>query len=675
MEQPSTSNNATHEGDCCGSLLPRRSFLLTAALVAAGAVGFASPPSPASAAAGGASGFSPALARLSRGNQEIAWYDLVPGFVAETLDADGWGTASGFDNGNPWGNYTSYLMATNAKGQRTWRVEQYLPNQVINGHAYAQGTTMWLFEGSALALLVDTGYPDPAGAPAPANRVAGQDDLTTVVKHLLGHENDGTIRTGAVDFVVANTHNHGDHTGKNSKMPERTIYFPALDWPRTNVPGNYVPIVEGGGTTAAGEAVSAIALGDRSIEAINLYGHTAGSMGYLDRENDLFASGDALGSGFVYMQGGPVSLYESSVEHAVEVLRQYPRVAVLPAHVYQIKVWERNLPPISGSTPDRVYVQDQLDTASGILDGSLIGEPLIVAGRTVTWARSNSAAVCYNLMTLYPGGPFGGSYGPDILRTLRIPGPHKTVEWMDSLTPAVHNIKTEFYLIRDNANTSMYLIKGSSRALLIGAGRGTPGTAKLARKLAGPVPLDVVVTSDDADQLGGLSQFHETDIYAAEGVSLPDTLPKRRKTVGAGHVFDLGTDLAGRPATVEVIPLAGHSDAGLTLLSVSDRILLSGDALGEQFNGGGLLLRATPAVFDVAIRAWRTETDGRYDIVYTARNSAWYTNPVFVDKVQEALGKALAGSPTIPSVRPAGYQMVQSTGPNDVIASIILAGP
>ena len=675
MEQPSTLDHTAHEDECCGSGLPRRGFLLTVALVAAGAVGFASPPSPANAAGGGTFGVAETLQRLSRGNKEIAWYDLVPGFVPETLDEDGWGTASGFDNGNPWGNYTAYLMATNAKGHRTWRVEQYYPNQVINGHTYSQGTTMWLFEGSALALLIDTGYPDPAGAPAPANRVVGQDDLTTVVKHLLGHENDGTIRTGAVDFVVANTHNHGDHTGKNSKMPERTIYFPALDWPRTNVPANYVPIVEGGGPTPAGPAVGSIALGDRSIDAINLYGHTAGSMGYLDRENNLFATGDALGSGFVYMQGGPVSLYKSTTEHAVEILRQYPHVAVLPAHFYQIKVWDRVLPPISGSTLDRAYVQDQLDAATGILDGTIIGEPLIVAGRTVTWARSNSAQTCYNLTTLYPGGPFGGSYGPDILRTVRIPGAYKTVEWMDSLTPAVHNIKTEFYLIRDNANTSMYLIKGSTRALLVGAGRGTPGTAKLARKLAGPLPLDVVVTSDDPDQLGGLSQFHETDIYAAAGVSLPDTLPKRKKTVEAGHVFNLGTDSAGRPALVEVVPLTGHSDAGLTLLSVSDRILFGGDALGEQFSGGGLFLRATPAAFDVAFRAWRTKTNGRYDIVYTARNSAWYTSPVFVDKIQEALGKALAGLPTIPSVRPAGYPMVQSSGPNDVIASIILAGP
>jgi glyoxylase-like metal-dependent hydrolase (beta-lactamase superfamily II) len=344
---------------------------------------------------------------------------------------------------------------------------------------------------------------------------------------------------------------------------------------------------------------------------------------------------------------------------------------VLPAHAYQLRLWDRKLPPVSGRPSDREYLADQLDAVNGILAGTILGESYIPAGRQLTWARSKSAQVVFRLDTIYAGGPFGGNYGPDIWRVVKIPGPYKTSPWIDSSSP-IANIKTEFYLLRDNANTSVYIIKGSRRTLVVGTGRGTKGLATIAKKIAGKLPIDVVITSDDPEQIGGVSQFGSQKIFVAKGAEIPRNLRKQVKEIPPGYVFDLGRDADGRPARVEAIPLIGHSKLGLTLLSVSDRILLSGDALGEQFNGGGLILTVPPAEFDVAFREWRTKTDGRYDSVYTAHNYTWFTSPVFVDKVQEALGIALAGGPTVPSVRPAGFQMVQSSGPGDVIASIIL---
>ena len=52
-------------------------------------------------------------------------------------------------------------------------------------------------------------------------------DLKTVVRHLLGHENDGQARAHPLDFVVAITHNHPDHIGENGRMSDRTIYYTA----------------------------------------------------------------------------------------------------------------------------------------------------------------------------------------------------------------------------------------------------------------------------------------------------------------------------------------------------------------------------------------------------------------------------------------------------------------
>src|SRR5436309_940735 len=77
----------------------------------------------------------------------IEYYRLVPGFLPESKNASGMATGTGFATPNPWGAYTAYLMATNARGQRTWRIEDYLPM----GN-FAQGSTMYLLEGSERAL-------------------------------------------------------------------------------------------------------------------------------------------------------------------------------------------------------------------------------------------------------------------------------------------------------------------------------------------------------------------------------------------------------------------------------------------------------------------------------------------------------------------------------------------
>src|SRR5580704_19248545 len=86
----------------------------------------------------------------------LEYYRLVPGFLPEYKNASGRNLGNGFATPNPWGAYTAYLMATNAKGQRTWRIEDELP-----GGGTSQGSTMYLLEGSERALLIDTAQNSP----------------------------------------------------------------------------------------------------------------------------------------------------------------------------------------------------------------------------------------------------------------------------------------------------------------------------------------------------------------------------------------------------------------------------------------------------------------------------------------------------------------------------------
>jgi len=596
----------------------------------------------------------------------VEYFRLVPGFLREATNQDGMPAGNGFAAPNPWGAYTAYVLSTNAKGQRTWRIENFLPNR--NGLT-AQGSTMYLFEGSERALLVDTAQNTPD--------VPGQNDLKTIVKYLLGHNDDGTVKNNPVDFVVANTHFHGDHTGKNGLMSDRTVYYPDVDWPRNNAPSNYVHIKEGGGPSnhGTGKAVGEIALGDRTIVAIDIPEHTPGSTAYLDRENQMVATGDAIGSAFVWAQFGMIQQYKESLHHLQEVVRPYDHLTVLPAHFYQNAAYARGKAPLNGKPVDRQYIDDQVKAADGIMDGTVIGEPYHQVGRNAVIGTVASAQIVYSLANLYKGGVFGGLGDRAVYHAITIPGKYRTTEAEHAPFAKLDNIKSGFYLIRDYANESMYLIVGSSKALLVGTGSGTPGVAAFVKKLAGSLPVEVAVTSDEPGQVGALEQFASNKIYLPKGVTVAAAGVKSISYLSGGDTIELGTDTAGRALSIQVYPLAGHSATGVTLLDVNERVLLAGDALGTQGNDAGLVLRDSLANFETALEAWRAGTDGKYDVVYTAHNHQWYTSPAYVDQLQTAVKKGIADGDValIDSTRMPGSKMIRSAGAPDVVASVVVA--
>lgn len=610
----------------------------------------------------------PATANAQQ-TEPLDHYRLVPGFPPEVFGEDGMAQGHGFGAAvNPWGAYTAYRLSTNAKGQRTWRIENYLPNP--NG-ATAQGSSIYLFEGRDRALMIDTGQ-NTADEP-------GRNDLVAVARHLLGHTNDGREKAAPVDFVVANTHSHGDHTGKNRLMSDRTVYYPDLDWPRGrggNVPDvpNYVPIREGGGPTphGGGEAVGTIELGQRTIEAVNLYAHTPGSMGYLDRENRMMATGDAIGSAYVWAHFGLMTQYADTVRHLQAVLKPLGRVALLPAHFYQVKQGARGRPPIDGRPLDETYVDDQVRAAEGILDGTIVGEPYRVVGRHTAIATFDSAQVVYTLANLYPGGVFASEGDRTKYHAVAIPGPSAPTPAAGRYA-AVDAIASTIYLIRDHGNETMYLVVGSTKALLIGTGAGTPGVAAFAGRLAGARRVEVIVTSDDPGQVGGLREFAAAAVYVPRGMTAPAGVTNVTP-VGEGDRIDLGLDRSGRPLVLEVHRLAGHSAVGITLVDRANRVLFSGDALGTQGNDAGLVLTAPLAAFARDLAEWRADTDGLYDVVYTAHNYQWFTGAGYVDEVSAAVARGLAEGEAalVDSTRMPGAKMIRSAGPADLVASIVV---
>jgi glyoxylase-like metal-dependent hydrolase (beta-lactamase superfamily II) len=558
-------------------------------------------------------------------------YDrIVPGFLKEAWLPTGFAAKETWGPGveNPWGAYTAYLLAMNAKGQRTWRIENYL---VLP--ARSQGSTMYLFEGDTAALLVDTANNTP--------EVEGKNDLVTVVKFLLGHENDGkTVRAKPVDFNVAITHRHGDHIGENARMSDRTVYYPDNDWTSPQMFSYYAPIREGGGATANGKgvAVGKVELGNRVIEAIDINEHTPGCSGYLDRENKMIATGDCIGSGYVWANLGMIAQYVPSVKHLREVLEPYPDIAILPAHFYQVRAGERRNPPINSRFLDRTYVDDQVKTAEGILNGATIGIPYRASPRIGLIGGYGTANTAYSWGSLFrpTDTPVVAWRAADLTKF----GVEPLITEND---PAIHS---DFWMLRDTAGSSVYLVKGSQKALLIGSGDGTPGLKAMVDRLVGATPVEVAVLSDAQAQAGGFREFGGAITYLPRGGKIAAPRSANIKFISAGSVIDLGLDKAGKPLTFVVDALPGASAASLTLLAPSDRLLFSGDALGTQTRTGGLVLATPAAAYGKALAAWRKRTDGKYDTIYTGGNFQWTTPASFVVQTAAAVDAAVAGNAT-----------------------------
>jgi glyoxylase-like metal-dependent hydrolase (beta-lactamase superfamily II) len=108
------------------------------------------------------------------------------------------------------------------------------------------------------------------------------------------------------------------------------------------------------------------------------------------------------------------------------------------------------------------------------------------------------------------------------------------------------------------------------------------------------------------------------------GVRLPSGRPVTY--IRAGDRIGIGRDRAHRPVSLRVHALPGRRPGSITLLDPVSRVLLAGDALGVQ-GTRGLTLTTSRESFLAALGAWRAETDGHYDTLYTAHNHQWLTRP------------------------------------------------
>ncbi|TCL57699.1 putative peptidase [Hydrogenispora ethanolica] len=476
--------------------------------------------------------------------------------------------------------------------------------------------SMYLVEGKDKALLIDTGM--------------GTGDLAGYVR---------TLTKLPVEVVL--THGHPDHVGQANQfdkvyMAQKDVALFGLFGIKTD-PARFVNI----------QAGDTIDLGGKAFEVIAIPGHTPGSIALLDAKDQLLATGDAIGSGsnvWMHIPGTlPLDQYWVSLRKLEAKLKGFKHLTYLVGHQWQEKT------PITLQ-----YVTDMRILVEKTLHGEVVAKPYPDGGDGMgVVAEYGSATLDYSLSNLWSAGKADKTK-------------YQAVETLPGVI-----------MIRDYSGDNMYFMKGTQKALLIDTGMGGGNLREYVGRLAGGLPVAVVLTHGHPDHVGQADQFHQVYLSRkddAVAVSISNVDPSRYIDINEGDVMDLG----GR--ALKVLSFPGHTPGSIVLLDETNRLLFTGDAVGTQSARGGLWLHLAgcPYIDEylATLKTVRAKIDGKYDLLLTGHNQKAVA-PQYLDYLQAAAQKLVdqGEAALVPSLRPTGLKMVVHGDDSDPNAASIIVNP
>lgn len=150
----------------------------------------------------------------------------------------------------------------------------------------ADKTTLYLVEGDSAAVLIDTG--------------TSIRDLDKVAARLTGKP-----------LKVVLTHGHPDHAGNIAPFAE--VYMHPADTVLDGALGTRI-FKDYKGTLRPLADGDTFSLGNRRLDVVHVPGHTPGSVALVDYDNHMAFTGDAFGSGQLWMQLAPQMPFDTLIE-------------------------------------------------------------------------------------------------------------------------------------------------------------------------------------------------------------------------------------------------------------------------------------------------------------------------------------------------------------------------
>ncbi|MBR4524961.1 MAG: MBL fold metallo-hydrolase [Bacteroidales bacterium] len=438
-------------------------------------------------------------------------------------------------------------------GKNVWHIQDYNSANPAGETFDADGklthfnncSDIYLLVGKEKALLIDL-----------SNPITWADDAAESLRAIVWE------RAGGKPLTITFTHNHGDHTGMIPAFDEDPgveFALPEQDFYRMadRFPADRQRFINEG---------DVFDLGGMQVEAIVTPGHTAGSMVYLLKDQNLLFTGDAVGSGhgvWIFNAEG-FNNYVSAVPFLIRTLEERgvanDRLKIYGGHYWQ-KDW-LNLP--KGKELGMDYLREMKQLCDEIEAGTAATEPSNLGRPGLdTYFRHGNAIITWSAEQ---AEQFRARYSEKfVYRDADV-----VFRQIDE-----HTWEGNGYQVY---NESVYLVEGEDRAVLIDAGAWMPQLDKAVAALTDK-PVSVLLTHGHGDHVGGVVCFQEAWIHPADtsllGYATDHGFTGEIKLLSDGQVFDLG----GRQ--LEVLYTPGHTSGSVTFFDKEHHYGFSGDAFGS----------------------------------------------------------------------------------------------
>lgn len=139
----------------------------------------------------------------------------------------------------------------------------------------------------------------------------------------------------------------------------------------------------------------------------------------------------------------------------------------------------------------------------------------------------------------------------------------------------ITQLKDNMWVVETDDKTTMYVVEGTQKAMLIDVGTKTRKLDSIIRLIT-KKPLVVMITHAHHDHAGNIGFFDEIWLHPADTILLNRSFKGKVNFVNDGDIFDLGG------TQIEVVHTPGHTPGSIVLIDRKAGICYSGDAFGSN---------------------------------------------------------------------------------------------